>query len=80
MARTYSNAFECYEAIGSWLANAVPEAWKQITIEFEIIVIDDVSEECIYYKPKRWWRKEGQFFIEDTNFTDIFFQFDVPPL
>jgi hypothetical protein len=75
MERTYKNDFECYEAIGKWLTDEAPEPWKQITIEFEIEVIDDVCEYSIYYLPKRLWRrKEAQFFIDDTNFWDCFYQ------
>ena len=74
MKQAFANPFECYEAIGNWLIEAAPEPWKQITVEFEIIEIDDVSDYCIYYSPKHSWRKEGQFFIEHAHFTDCFFQ------
>jgi hypothetical protein len=75
MNQPFKNAFECYDAIGRWLIEGAPEPWKRITIEFEIEVMDDVCEYCIFYTPKRWWRpREAQFFIDDTNFTDCFYQ------
>ncbi|MFC0682931.1 hypothetical protein ACFFGH_34315 [Lysobacter korlensis] len=74
MAQVFANPFECYEAIGAWLAEAVPEPWEQITVEFTIVEIDDVSEYCIWYRPKRWLAKEGQFFVDHTLFDDCFFQ------
>jgi hypothetical protein len=75
MKRTYQDAFECYEEIGCRLMEAVPEPWKTITIDFEVIAIDDVCEDCIVYVPKRWWRpREAQFSIDDTNFSDCFYQ------
>ncbi len=74
MPQSFTNAFECYEAIGQRLVDAVPEPWKKITVEFEIIEIDDVCDYCIFYEPKRWWRlKEGQSSIEDTLFIGCFY-------
>ena len=34
-------------------ADEVPEAWERITASFEIIELDDVSEEIIHYAPKK---------------------------
>ena len=70
----FATPFECYEAIGRWLSEAAPEPWTTITVEFEIIEIDDVSEQCIYYTPKDLARREGQFFIDDLAFGDCFHQ------
>jgi len=70
----YTNPFECYEAIGKWLSNAVPEPWDRIEVYFEIIEMDDVWEDCIVYFPKKSPLIEKQFFIDDFDFTDCFYQ------
>jgi hypothetical protein len=70
----FKNAFECYEKIGQWLSKEAPEPWEQITIDFEIIEIDDVSEYMISYHPSQKKDSEKQFFIDDTNFDDCFFE------
>ena len=74
MAQTFKDAFGCYEAIGQWLMKGAPEPWESITVEFEILEMNDVSEQVIYYSPQKNPRKEKQFFIEDTRFADCFYQ------
>ena len=74
MSVVFNNAFECYDAIGQWLTDGVPEPWEEIAVEFEIIVIDDVSEDVIDYLPSEgFFRKRKQFFINDTGFAECFF-------
>jgi hypothetical protein len=70
----FNNVFECYSEIGKWLSNEAPEAWEKITIDFRIIVIDDVCEYVIDYVPDNSDTEERQFFIDDTNFWDCFYQ------
>ncbi|MBW8310842.1 MAG: hypothetical protein K0M64_02300 [Rhizobium sp.] len=74
MDRTYLTPFDCYEEIGSQLTSAVPEPWKSITIELEIEAIDEIAEYCIYYTPKGWFRREGQFFIDDPSLVECFYR------
>ena len=74
MPHTHTNPIECYEDIGRWLSEAVPEPWKNITIDFEIEEIDDVCEYCIVYRPTSNERLEKQFFVDDTRFYDCFYQ------
>jgi len=70
----FADVFECYEAIGRWLSEEAPEPWREITVEFGIIAIDDVSEYVITYRPSGWrlWKRR-QFFIDNTNFDNCFF-------
>ena len=72
MTDRFSNAFECYEAIGQYLREWAPKPWDQITVDFKIIEIDDVSERSITYIP-RGSSRLGEFSIRDTNFTQCFF-------
>lgn len=74
MPTTYKNVLECYEAIGRFLTESVPEPWQSIVVDFEIIEIDDVSEDCIVYTPLKSPTVEKQFFINNTNFANCFFQ------
>ena len=68
------NPVECLEAIGRWLAASAPEPWEEITIDFTVIEMDDVSEECIKYKPRGYRRgRLKQFFVDDTGLSECFF-------
>jgi hypothetical protein len=73
MNKTFASSVECCEAIARWLADEVPEPWEKITVNFEVIELDDVSEEIIHYAPKRNPEKLRQFFIDDTRFAECFF-------
>jgi hypothetical protein len=55
------------------LRRRCPSRGESITVSFEIIEIDDVSEEIIHYAPKKNPKKLKQFFIDDTRFADCFF-------
>lgn len=65
---------DCLDAIGRWLADSAPEPWEEIAIAFTIIAIDDVSDECITYKPRGHRRGQTkQFFVDDTGLAECFF-------
>jgi hypothetical protein len=74
MTEELKNAFDCYGAIAKWLIEEAPEPWENIVVEFEIIEIDDVSNERIEYVPKKDPQSRKQFFIDDTGFAECFFQ------
>src|SRR6185295_12961290 len=73
MSRSFANPIECYEEIGRLLSSAVREPFSSITVEFELIEIDDVSEQVFYYSPKGRPDKEKQFAIRERAFRDCFF-------
>jgi hypothetical protein len=76
VALTLGSQLECFEEIARRLVEAVPEPWERIEVEFgfEAHEIDDVCEYTIVYFPARKPRSEKQIFIDDTEFTDCFFQ------
>lgn len=74
MTEKLQNVLECYESIGKWLSDEVPERWDRIDVEFQIISVDDVWDYTITYVPHGSPAVEKQFFIDDTGFHDCFFQ------
>jgi hypothetical protein len=72
--RKFTDPPECYEFIGQQLAQAVPETWEQITVDFEIIEINSVSRKQIYYTALNKSGDRKPFHVEDPDFDNCFFQ------
>jgi hypothetical protein len=69
----FTYPYECYDVICHWLADAVPDYWDRIRVDFEIIEMDTVSEVSMYYVSMRSTLGRKYFSIDDTRFAACFY-------